>query len=368
MNLEAITVQSMLQRMSRGEAFTILDIRSKSEFQNWQLKGMSLQGVNIPYFDFKENEVNDRLLPETSHVVLISVYDRAVERVASVLQRKGYRVSHLQGGPFEWDDFYIETTIFVNPRMKLMQIHRLASGCLSYVLITANQAIIVDPSRHIEQYLTIAEREHAKITYIIDTHVHTDHISGALALLSRTNARYLIAHGEVRQSELPVHFLKQGTMHIGSIDLHVMILDTEGETGGSTLFVVENLVMLSGDVLTVGEVGIADLQGSAQEWADKLFNVVLRELKNLSDDVVVLPAHFADIQAVNAGGYVGAVLGDLRLGAEAMARSKVLTFFDRPKGFVAALHPVSEEIRDVNLGVQSADRTQAEYLERDIRL
>lgn len=368
MTLDTITVQSIMQGMARGESYTVLDIRSKNEFQNWQLKGMSLQAVNIPYFDFNENEVNDRLLPENSRIVMVSVYDRAAVRVATRLQGKGYHVSYLEGGPYEWDDFYVESTILVTPQLKLIQIHRLASGCLSYALVTASQAIIIDPSLHIEQYLAIAEREHAQITHIVDTHVHTDHISGAMRLLARTNAQYFIAHGEVRQSDLPVHMLKQGTMHIGSIDIQVKILDTEGETGGSTLLVIENTVMLSADVLTVGEVGIADLQGSAQEWADKLFNVVLREVKNLSDDVLVLPAHFADIQAINAGGYVGAVLGDIRLGAEAMARSKDLTFKNRPKGFVASLHPFSEDIRDINLGVESADLSRAEYLERDIRM
>ncbi|PWI58299.1 MBL fold metallo-hydrolase [Sulfoacidibacillus thermotolerans] len=368
MNLEAVTVQSMLQRMARGESFTVLDIRSKTDFQNWQLKGMSLQAVNVPYFDFKENEVNDRLLPEWSHIVLVSMYDPAAERVAAVLQDKGYKVSYLEGGPFEWDDFYVESVILVHPKMKLIQVHRLATGCLSYVLITAKQAIVVDPSRHIEQYLAIAEREHSQITHVIDTHVHTDHVSGALSLLSRTHAKYLVAHGEVRQSDLPVELLKRGTMHVGSLDIHVMILDTEGEVGGSTLLVVENTFMLSGDTVIVGEVGIADLQGSAQEWAEKIFNVVLREVKYLSDDVLVLPAHFADVQAVNAGGYIGAVLGDVRLGAEAMGHSRVLNFTHRPKGFVAALHPFSQEIRDLNLGVIAADVTRQEYLERDLRL
>jgi|GEM_PF-3980229 len=367
MNVEPISAQNMWKRMSQGESYVLLDIRGKGAFQNWQIKGMSLQAVNVPYFDFKEFEVNNELLLRNSHVVLVSLYDDAAAKVAKRLLSKGYRVSYLEGGPVEWDDFYLQCTILENARIKLMQINRLASGCLSHCIVTANQVIVVDPSRHIDQYLIIAERENAKITHIIDTHVHTDHVSGALDLLRQTGAEYHMAYSEVHRHDLPVHWLRRGTMHVGSIDMRVIILDTEGEARGSTLLVVGDACLLSGDAIAVGEVGIPDLPGSAQEWAEKQFNTVLREIKGISDDMIVLPAHFADIQAVNAGGYVGAVLGDLRLGAEAMARVKTLTFSNRPKDFVAALHPISDDIKEVNVGLQSADAARAEFLEHHAR-
>lgn len=367
MDVKPIDVQSMMERMSQGESYVLLDIRRKNTFQNWQIKGMSLQAVNVPYFDFKELEVNDKLIPQHSRVVLLSQYNDAAAKVAKRLLDKGYRVSYLEGGAFEWDDFYLPCTIMTDSKMKLMQINRLASGCLSYCIVTANRVIVVDPSRHIEQYLAIADREHAKITHVIDTHVHTDHVSGALELLRRTGAEYFMAYGEFHQHDIPVQLLRRGTMHVGSLDIRVIVLDTEGETRGNTLLALGSECLLSGDAIAVGEVGIPDLPGSAQEWADKQFNTVLREIKSMSDDMIVLPAHYGDIQAVNAGGYVGAVLGDLRLGAEAMARVKALTFANRPKDFVAALHPISEDIKEVNLGLQGADAARAEFLERDAR-
>ncbi len=367
MNVEPISVQNMWERMSQGQSYVLLDIRGKSAFQNWQIKGMSLQGVNVPYFDFKELEVNDQMIPQHSHVVLVSQYDDAATKIAKRLLDKGYRVSYLEGGPFAWDDFYLQCTILTNSKMKLIQINRLATGCLSHCIITANQVIVVDPSRHIEQYLAIADRENAKITHVIDTHVHTDHVSGAPDLLRRTGAEYYMAYSEIHRHDVPIHWLRRGTMHVGSIDIRAIILDTEGETRGNTLLVAGSDCLLSGDAITVGEVGIADLPGSAQEWADKLFNTVLREIKSMSDDMIVLPAHYSDIQAVNAGGYIGAVLGDLRLGAEAMARVKILTFANRPKDFVAAMHPISEDIKEVNVGLQTADAARAESLEQSVR-
>ncbi len=367
MPLMSISLDTMIQRMNRGESYVVMDVRSATEFQNWQIKGQSLQAINVPYFDFKENEVNDRLIPEESHVVLISDVGPASSKVADRLLSKGYEVSVLDGGFTAWFDFYVQSLILANTKMKLIQVNRVATGCLSYAIVTGNQVIVVDPSRHIEQYLIIAEREHAKITHVIETHVHADHISGAKALLEKTSAEYYLAYSEVHENKLPMNLLRRGTMHVGSLDIRVVVVDTEGETRGNTLLVFGNECILSGDTIAVGEVAIPDLPGNAQEWADKLFNTVLREVKGLVDEVLVLPAHYADIQAINANGYVGALLGDIRLGAEAMARSKVLTFPHHPRGFISALHLISDDIKEVNVGLKSVDYITAQGMELDLR-
>ncbi len=95
------------------------------------------------------------------------------------------------------------------------------------------------------------------------------------------------------------------------------------------------------------------LLGSAQERADKLFSAVLRDLRSAPEGVLVLPGHHADIQAVNQGGCVGATLGDIRLGSEAMAKNRALMFRDRPPGFVASLHVVDDAIRRINVDMNT---------------
>lgn len=353
MAVESIALESMVQRMSRGESFLVLDVRGKSEFQNWQIKGQSLQAVNIPFFDFLENEVNDALAPEWSHIVLLNAEEPSARKVAERFVEKGFKVSQLLGGFFEWRNMYLHSTVIVNPSLKLIQVNRVGTGCLSYVLITGHEAVVVDPSRHAEEYLRLIERENVKLTHIVDTHVHADHISGAAALLAATSAEYHMPVGTLHAHERPVSPLKRGTVHFGAVDVQVITLDTEGETGGDAMLLVDRQCLLCGDAVAVGEVGIPDLLGSAQEWAEKLFNTVLRDLKNASDDVLVLPGHYADIQAVNQGGFVGATLGDVRLGAEAMAKNRVLTFRDRMPGFVASLHVVDDTIRRINVGLET---------------
>lgn len=353
--------------MERGESFVFLDLRSRRDFQNWQIKGQSLQGINVPFYDFKEQEVNDRFLTARSHVVLLSQEEPEARKVASRLRAKEYEVSVLQGGQQTWDAFYVQSTIVETPRMKLVQVHRLATGCLSYAVVTGQEVIVVDPARHIEQYLAIAERENAKITHVIDSHVHADHLSGALALLMETKATYRIPLSELKDFQIPVEPMRPGTMHIGSVDIHVLVMDTEGRAAGSALLVLGTECVLSGDTIAVGEVGIPDMPGSAQEWADKMWNVIMRGVTGLRNDVLILPAHFADIQAVNEGGYVGAMLGDLRKGAKALLKSKVLTFPHHPRSFVSNQPPLSTDIREINAGLQTLREGQADTLESELR-
>jgi len=354
--------------MSCGETFVLLDIRTMAEYQSWLIKGQTLSAINVPFYDPREREVNDSLMPQRSCVVLVQTDSPSALKMADILVDKGYEVVSFAARDV-WTDLYTQATMVEDATFKLTQFHRLSTGCLSYVLVTGKQAIVVDPTRHVNLYLDCVEREHARITHIIDTHVHGDHISGARALLGETAATYHLAHSELKRHELEVTSLSKGTLRIGAVELRTIILDTEGETQGNSLLEVDGRVVLSGNAIMVGEVGIPDLPGNAREWAEKLFNTVLREIKHLADETLILPAHFAAIQAVNSGGYVGALLGDLRLGAQAMAMNKTTTmsFTRHPGHFVSTLPRVSDQIRRINAGLGSLDGFSAAVLEDEAR-
>ncbi|UOF92120.1 MBL fold metallo-hydrolase [Fodinisporobacter ferrooxydans] len=364
MAVQAITTREMYDRMRAGESFFILDVRNRVDYQDWRIQGQALKAINIPYFEFREDEINNQLIPKNTHVIVVSLEEESANKVAEHMQEKGYNVSYLQSGFQTWYQFYVQSNIIEQPQLKLIQVNRVAKGCLSYVIVSGKQMCVVDPAIHIQQYLEIAERENAKITHIIDTHIHTDHISGARELLKHTKAEYYIPKSEAHQTQLHCTFLNQGTIRCGSVEIRTVYVPTEGQTmGGSAALVVNNQALLSGDSIVVGEVGIPDMAGKAQEWAEKLFNTTFRRVKNLDNDVLVLPAHYADIQAINRGGYVGAFLGDLRHGAEAMAKNPSITFKKRVEGAVAALHPNYLDIVDVNRGVMDIDQVNVQELE-----
>ncbi len=69
--------------------------------------------------------------------------------------------------------------------MSLFQVNRVGKRCLSYVIVSNGEALVIDPARHIDWYTSLAQAQQARLTRVIDTHLHADHLSGGPALRSR---------------------------------------------------------------------------------------------------------------------------------------------------------------------------------------
>src|SRR4051812_19401940 len=125
-------------------------------------------------------------------------------------------------------------------------------GCASYLLgdEAAGEALLVDPAYAIEQYLDEAERSGVRITRVLETHTHADHVSG--------HGRLALEHG------IPVSVhpdADAGYEHdpIGDGDevtagsLRMRCLHTPGHRPEHCCFLVDSL-LLTGDSLFVGSV------------------------------------------------------------------------------------------------------------------
>ena len=62
--------------------------------------------------------------------------------------------------------------------LMIRQVIRPARGCLSYVIASRGEAVIVDPLRHIDEYLRWIKDKGLKVVTELDTHVHADRIGG----------------------------------------------------------------------------------------------------------------------------------------------------------------------------------------------
>ena len=51
-------------------------------------------------------------------------------------------------------------------------------GCASYVVADGGEAAVVDPRWEIGEYLSIAEENGFRISHVLETHNHADHLSG----------------------------------------------------------------------------------------------------------------------------------------------------------------------------------------------
>ena len=169
------------------------------------------------------------------------------------------------------------------------------TGCASYFVASreSREAAIIDPQHQIQPYLDLAVERDYRITMVIDTHLHADHISGNRALAAATGAT-LFLHADA-QVDFPFHALRDGEdLHLGQIVMRVV--HTPGHRPESISLVLTNpsrspepSMVLSGDTLFVGDVGRPDFGGAAGALAQY---ASVQRLLQLEDYVEVFPAHF----------------------------------------------------------------------------
>ena len=174
-------------------------------------------------------------------------------------------------------------------------------GCLSYIIGCpgAGEMMVVDPKRDVADYLDIAREEGMRITRVIDTHVHADHVSGAQELRHRTGAEVCMWH-EV-ETGFPCTGLHEGDILEAGVG-KLQVLHTPGHTPNSISLLVtdrsrseEPWMILTGDLLFVGDIGRPDLVGEAvlEEQVRNLYNSLFIKLAEYPDYLEVFPAHGA---------------------------------------------------------------------------
>lgn len=366
MTIQSINAQQLHTKINSGEPMLLLDVRNPTDYSNWKIEAKQLHSMNIPYFDFlEEDETVYQPLPTDSEIVVICSKGNSAQVVAAKLQERGYSVSYLAQGMTAWSQFYHPVTVYEEEQLKLIQVNRLAKGCLSYLVISNGEALLVDPSRHVEEYQRLAEAEEVQIKHVLDTHLHADHISGGAELAKATGASYYISSSEMQGStSLSYKPLDQyESLTVGSIEAKILAIPTPGHTPGSTSVLVNQQFLLSGDTIFVGGLGRPDLGGKAREWAQHLYDTVFHKIANLSDDIVVLPTHFADLKEINDRGYVGAPLGVIRTSNEVMRTENREAFTELVAGASGATPPNYEEIVSINRGDKQISAEQATELE-----
>ena len=172
---------------------------------------------------------------------------------------------------------------------------------------TTGRAVVVDPRRDIDVYLTEAAEHGLTIERVIETHIHADFLTGHLELAAATGAQ--ISYSEEAELEFTVESLRDGQrISLGEITLEV--LATPGHTPESISVVVyehpDDKVpygVLTGDTLFVGDVGRPDLLSgeglSSEQLARSLYHSLHDKLLKLPDATRVFPAHGAGRHAAN---------------------------------------------------------------------
>jgi glyoxylase-like metal-dependent hydrolase (beta-lactamase superfamily II)/rhodanese-related sulfurtransferase len=185
-----------------------------------------------------------------------------------------------------------------------MQIEQIYTGCLAqgaYYIESNGEAAIIDPLRETQPYMDRAEKDGAKIKYILETHFHADFVSGHLDLAHKTGAQ--IVFGPTAAPAYDAYIAKDNEeLQLGNI--RIRVLHTPGHTMESSCFLLidENgneKALFTGDTLFIGDVGRPDLvqKVKAEITPDYLAGLLFDSLRNkvmtLPDSVTVYPGHGA---------------------------------------------------------------------------
>jgi len=357
-----IEVGEFKGKLDRGEISFILDMRREDEFASWRIEGSKpVETLNIPQLDFvgEEEQFLSRL-PKDREIILVCAHGGASKYEAEQLQLKGFMARGLAGGMDAWSVLYETSRLDGEP--VIYQVYRIAKGCISHVLISGGEAVVIDAVRHLEHIRAILERHGARLKYVFDSHLQADHVSGGRQLAQEAGCPYLICPADLAGVTYPYQPLLDGDeFAFGGSRLQV--LHSPGHTPGSTSLLLDGQILFSGDTVMETTVGRPDLGGKVDEWAELLYDTIHVRLKPLGDEVLVLPTHAASVRERDGQGLVKLTLGEARrtlihfglTDRAAFVAHVKTTLLDNPERY--------QDIRRVNLGLLAPDEARLQELE-----
>ncbi|MCX7911681.1 MAG: MBL fold metallo-hydrolase [Dehalococcoidales bacterium] len=182
-------------------------------------------------------------------------------------------------------------------------IRRLVVGALSancYVIGTpAGDGIVIDPGGNADEIYRVIKQDNLKISTIILTHGHSDHIAALRDIQDRTGAEVAIHAADAdflrtssqfgisyRMPRPPDILLHDGdTVSIGGVSF--TIIHTPGHTPGSICILEDNRIF-TGDTLFRRGIGTTLMPGSSRR---QLLSSIQTRLMALPDETVVHPGH-----------------------------------------------------------------------------
>ena len=173
------------------------------------------------------------------------------------------------------------------PSLIVRQLADRDSWTYTYLLIdpTTQQGVLIDPVREqLERDLALIRELGVELLYVLETHVHADHVTSAGMIRQQTGAQ--IVYGAAAGVEaIDVAATDGGELTFGQYKIQVIA--TPGHTDGCTSYYVDGM-LFSGDALLIRGCGRTDFQ---QGSADTLYSSVTQKLFTLPDATILYPAH-----------------------------------------------------------------------------
>lgn len=283
----AITGDTLYSKINNNDKdIFLLDVREPMEFSEHKIPG----AVNIPLGEIFMPEIQNKI-PKDKKIVTICSHGNRSMVAAFALAQKGIESSSLTGGMAQWNQVLYDTIAKKDDNVTIIQVEKVGKGCLSHIIGCNGEAVVIDPTHPASKYVEFANKHDLKITKVLDTHQHADHVSATRELASQTGATLYYSARE--EYKIQAEKLDDGNeLKIGSKKINV--IHTPGHTAGSMTYIFDNKYVFSGDILFVEGIGRPDLRDQAEQFAQELYDTLHNKLLALPTDSKIFPTHHGE--------------------------------------------------------------------------
>lgn len=288
----SITASDLAERLVDGAPLTVLDVRDDAA---WGIEAPGATSRHLPATAvLADPKAAARSLD--GPVAVVCNRGLAAQRVTQALRAEGVDAMLVEGGMRGWIGTLQARPVDLGiDGLSVLQVQRPGRGCLSYVIASGSQALVVDPAPDVEFYGALAAELGATVGDVVDTHLHADHLSGARALAAQTGARLrLPALALERGVAYPVSPLHDGdTIRLGAVTVRALALP--GHTTDMTGLLIGDRALITGDSLFADGIARPDLQqgdpAGARAMGRTLHATLHDRILSLGDDMLLLPGH-----------------------------------------------------------------------------
>ncbi len=312
-----VSGDTLWSSIKRNEDVFLLDVREPQEYAEFKIPG----AVNIPlsrlFMPGSQSEI-----PKDKKIVTICSHGNRSMVATFALAQSGIEATSLVGGMALWNQV-LNATTFKENDITIIQVEKIGKGCLSHIVGSNGEAVVIDPTYPASKYVEFAQKEGFRITKVIDTHQHADHVSAAKELAQATGAKLYFS--KLEEYKLESEKVEDGnTIPFGTKQLRA--IHTPGHTAGSMSYVLDDKYVFSGDILFVEGIGRPDLRDQVEEYAAKLYDTLHNKMLKFSDSTKVFPTHHGEGVKPDENGIYYTTIG--------MAKKLPLLDLDQP-GFVS---------------------------------
>ncbi len=289
---EVIDADTLRRWLDEGRPVTVLDIRTDEDWAQWAIPG----SVHVNAYESLRagqlGPLGEATFPPGRPVVTVCNRGQVSQTAAEMLARRGLDARSLAGGMKAWSVAWNTAEVPIgDANSRVIQVRRTGKGCLSYIIGSDGDAIVIDASLPAGIYAALAAQHGWRIRYVLESHIHADQLSRAREVAERSGATLLVP--TQGRATFPLTPVSDGDRIVcGRATLRA--LHTPGHTAESTSYLLNGEAVFTGDTLFVNGVGRPDLHAEGARQRSTLLFRSLTQLSALGPHVVVLPAHASE--------------------------------------------------------------------------